>query len=75
VRIEAARSPEAAPNPVPEVVARHRADDADHQHDGQPHVAAPDEIARDREDRLLGQWHPDIAEHDDHEQGDVAPVA
>jgi len=41
----------------------------------QAELAAPHQVAGEREDGLLGHGQSDVAQHDHHEDGDVAPVA
>jgi hypothetical protein len=55
------RSSEAMPEPVPDVVADHRAHNAHHEHNVETELAAPNEEARDQEHRLLGNWDAGIA--------------
>ena len=66
--------PVAAPEPVADVVAHHRADDADREHQGEAELAAPDQVAGQRQDRLLRHREAHVAEHHHHEDGEVAPV-
>ena len=65
---------EAAPQPVADIVADDGGREADGEHDVQLELSAPHEVAREEEDGLLGDGHSRVAEDDEDEDRDIAPV-
>ena len=62
------------PDPVREIVSEHRARDGGQEHGQRLEPSLPDQVARHREDRLLGNGEAHVAEdHDDEDRG-VAPL-
>ena len=64
----------AVPEPVADVVARHRADDADDQNDGQVQDPTGRRVAGHGEHCFLGNRQTHVAQDDGEEDPQVAPV-
>ena len=62
------------PDPVREIVAEHRARDGGQEHGQRLEPSLPDQVARHREDRLLGNGEAHVAEDHDEEDRGVAPL-
>jgi hypothetical protein len=60
--------------PVPEVIAERGTDDADNDHQRKAEVAAPNQVASQREDGFLRHWEAHASEKDNRTNGGVAPM-